>query len=77
MVKPHCAICWLPIQDVLNDPATTEVVVQRLGEVGIERHGQWSWRSVEAFDFQRLDAIGLLHPDRSCRSRLIQRTRSA
>ena len=49
-----------PIQDVLDDPATTELVVQRPGEVGIEQHGQWCWRSVEAFDFQRLDAIGLL-----------------
>ena len=49
-----------PIQDALDDPATTELVVQRPGEVGIEQHGEWSWRSVEAFDFQRLDAIGLL-----------------
>ena len=49
-----------PIQDVLDDPATTEVVVQRPGEVGIEQHGEWSWRNVEAFDFRRLDAIGLL-----------------
>lgn len=50
----------MPIQDMLDDPATTEVVVQRPGEVGIEQHGKWSWRTVEAFDFQRLDAIGLL-----------------
>jgi type IV secretion system protein VirB11 len=49
-----------PVQDVLDDPATTEVVVQRPGEVGIERHGEWSWRNIEAFDFRRLDAIGLL-----------------
>ncbi len=49
-----------PIQDVLDDPATTELVVQRPGEVGIERHGEWSWRTVEAFDFRGLDAIGLL-----------------
>jgi type IV secretion system protein VirB11 len=49
-----------PVQDVLDDPATTEVVIQRPGEVGIEQHGQWSWRNVEAFDFRRLDAIGLL-----------------
>ena len=48
-----------PIRDVLDDPATTEVV-QRPGEVGIEQHGEWSWRTVEAFAFQRLDAIGLL-----------------
>jgi type IV secretion system protein VirB11 len=49
-----------PVHDVLADPATTEVVVQRPSEVGIEQHGEWSWRCVEAFDFQRLDAIGLL-----------------
>ena len=49
-----------PVQDVLDDPATTEIVVQRPGEVGIEQHGHWSWRTIEAFDFQRLDAIGLL-----------------
>ena len=49
-----------PIQDVLDDPATTEIVVQRPGEVGIEQHGEWSWRTVEAFDFRRLDTIGLL-----------------
>ena len=49
-----------PIREVLDDPATTEVVVQRPGEVGIERRGEWSWRNIEAFDFRRLDAIGLL-----------------
>ena len=49
-----------PIQDVLDDPATTEIVAQRPGEVGIEQHGQWWWRDVDAFDFRRLDAIGLL-----------------
>jgi hypothetical protein len=49
-----------PIQDVLDDPATTEIVVQRPGEVGIERGGKWSWREVAAFDYARLDAIGLL-----------------
>ena len=49
-----------PIQEVLDDPATTELVVQRPGEVGIEQHGEWSWREIEAFGFPRLDAIGLL-----------------
>ena len=49
-----------PVQDVLDDPATTEIVVQRPSEVGIEQYGQWSWRRVQAFDFRRLDAIGLL-----------------
>ena len=50
----------MPIQDLLDNPETTEIVVQRPGEVGIEQSGQWSWRNVEAFDFERLDAIGLL-----------------
>ena len=45
---------------MLDDPATTEIVVQRPGEVGIERGGKWSWREVAAFDYARLDAIGLL-----------------
>ena len=49
-----------PIGHVLDDPATTELVVQRPGEVGIEQHGEWSWRTIEAFDFRRLDAIGVL-----------------
>ncbi len=49
-----------PIRDVLDDPATTEVVVQRPGEVGVEQYGGWSWRTVEMLDFRRLDAIGLL-----------------
>jgi len=35
------------------------VVVQRPGEVGIERHGHWSWRTVESCYFKRLDSIGL------------------
>jgi type IV secretion system protein VirB11 len=49
-----------PIRDALDDPATTEIVVQRVCEVGIERDGAWSWREVAEFDFARLDAIGLL-----------------
>ena len=28
-----------PIQDLLDDPETTEIVVQRPGEVGIEQDG--------------------------------------
>ena len=49
-----------PIADALADPATTEIVVQRPREIGIERDGEWSWRHVAEFDFARLDAIGLL-----------------
>jgi type IV secretion system protein VirB11 len=49
-----------PIRDALDDPATTEIVVQRPGEIGVERDGAWAWRDIAEFDFARLDAIGLL-----------------
>lgn len=49
-----------PIQDALEDPTTTEIVCQKPREVGIERRGQWEWRTVPEFDFDRLDALGLL-----------------
>jgi len=49
-----------PIADALADPATTEIVVNRPGEVGIEQRGEWRWRSVPEFTFERLDQIGIL-----------------
>jgi type IV secretion system protein VirB11 len=50
-----------PIQDLLADPAITEIVIQRPHEVGIECGGRWEWRDgVAEFDLQRLDAIGIL-----------------
>ena len=46
---------------MLDDPAVTEIVVQRPHEVGIERGGTWEWRNpVPEFDLGRLDAIGIL-----------------
>jgi type IV secretion system protein VirB11 len=44
----------------LGNPATTEVVVNRPGEVGIEQAGQWSWHDVPELTFERLDAISIL-----------------
>lgn len=49
-----------PIKDALEDPTTTEIVCQKPCEVGIERAGQWEWRDVPEFTFDRLDALGLL-----------------
>jgi len=49
-----------PIQDLLGDPDVTEIVVNRPGEIGAERGGEWLWRDEAAFDVQRLDAIALL-----------------
>jgi type IV secretion system protein VirB11 len=49
-----------PIADILGDPATNEVVINRPGEVGIEQRGKWSWRDCPDFTFERLDQIGIL-----------------
>jgi type IV secretion system protein VirB11 len=49
-----------PIQDVLDDPPVTEIVIQRPKEIGIERGGKWEWREVSEFTLGRLDAIGIL-----------------
>lgn len=48
------------IQPFLDDPLTTEVVVNKPGEVGVEQAGKWSWYDRPALTFDRLDAIGIL-----------------
>jgi type IV secretion system protein VirB11 len=50
----------IPIQDVLDDARTKEIVIQKPGDVGIEVGDEWVWRTVENYDFRRLDAIGIL-----------------
>src|SRR5215213_10272856 len=49
-----------PIRQHLENPNTTEVVVNRPGEVGVEANGAWSWHSYPELSFDRLDAIGIL-----------------
>jgi type IV secretion system protein VirB11 len=49
-----------PIADVLDDPAMREVVINRPGEIGIERSSGWTWRAVPQFTLDRLDQIGIL-----------------
>lgn len=49
-----------PIQGVLRDPKTTEVVVNRPGEVGVQQNGQWFWMAAPDLTAERLDAIGIL-----------------
>lgn len=49
-----------PIQDLLSDPTITEIVVNKCHEVGWESAGKWSWREVDAFSFNHLDAIAIL-----------------
>lgn len=48
------------IQPFLDDPRTTEVVVNKPGEVGVEQDGKWSWYDRPGLTFDRLDAIAIL-----------------
>jgi type IV secretion system protein VirB11 len=56
-----------PFMPFLADPATTEVVVNRPGEFGVETNGQWSWHSESGLTADRLDAIGVLAAYRASR----------
>jgi len=49
-----------PLAQFLDDPGTTEIVVNRPGEVGVERQGQWAWHERPDLTFDRLDAIATL-----------------
>lgn len=49
-----------PLTAFLADPATTEVVVQRPGEVGVESAGAWTWHECPTLTFDRLDGIATL-----------------
>ena len=56
-----------PFVPFLANPATTEIVVNRPGEFGVEANGQWSWHTEESLTFDRLDAIGVLTAFRASR----------
>lgn len=45
-------------QPFFNDPAVTEVVINRPGEVGVERHGLWDWYECGMTN-RMLDAYGI------------------
>lgn len=49
-----------PIASHLEDTSVTEVVINRPGEIGIERRAGWTWEDVPELTFQRLDAIATL-----------------
>jgi type IV secretion system protein VirB11 len=49
-----------PLAAWLSDPATTEVCVNRPGEVFVERRGAWERHQVPILDFTQLEAIATL-----------------
>jgi type IV secretion system protein VirB11 len=44
----------------LANPGTTDIVVNRPGEIGVECHGTWSWHEAPDLTFERLDAMAIL-----------------
>ena len=48
-----------PINEFISDPSTTDAVINRPQEIGVERGGKWQWYSVPELTFERLDAIGM------------------
>ena len=49
-----------PFAAALADTATTEVVVNRPGEFGVEAGGRWIWHEAPGLSFEHLDQIGIL-----------------
>lgn len=49
-----------PFNEALADPGTTELVVSKCGEFGVETGGEWFWFHDERLTFDHLDSIGIL-----------------
>lgn len=47
-----------PLRKYLDDPSVTELVINLPQEVGIERHGCWTWENEPSLDFKNLDGAG-------------------
>ncbi len=48
-----------PFDDARANPATTEIVINRCGEYGVEADGEWSWYQDDRLDFDYLEAIAI------------------
>lgn len=46
-----------PFTPFLENPGTTDIVVNRCGEIGAEIDGQWEWHDAPELDFDTLDSI--------------------
>ena len=52
----HCTDVFRPF---LADEGTTEVVVNKPNEVGVEIHGEWQWHDVD-LPFEQLESVAIL-----------------
>lgn len=60
MPNETLAFLLRPFRAFLDDPHTTEVVINSIpGRIGVETGGVWSWHD-SAFSFDELDAIAIL-----------------
>jgi type IV secretion system protein VirB11 len=61
-IEGEATLRWLlePIAEHLAHPATTEVVIDRPGTVGVEQGGIWTWHEVPSLDSDHLEAIAIL-----------------
>ncbi len=48
-----------PFDEARANPATTEIVVNRCGEYGVEADGEWSWHQDSRLDYDHLEAIAI------------------
>ena len=49
-----------PFQPFLDVPGTTDIVVNRPGEIGVETNGVWHWHDEPFLTYDRLEAIAIL-----------------
>ena len=54
------AHCLAPFQGFLAQENTTDIVVNRPGEIGVKAGGTWSWHDETFLTYDRLDAIAIL-----------------
>lgn len=55
-IRHHLA----PFAPFMENPAVTEIVVNKPGEFGVEAGGKWSWHNAPSLTFEVLDGIGML-----------------
>jgi len=54
-----------PLDEPMNDPLVTDVVVNRPKRVAVRKAGVWHWLDVPSFDFDTMDAATILIGQRS------------
>jgi len=51
---------FAPLRAFMDNPAVTEIVIQKPGEFGVEADGAWTWHVCDNLTFDRLDGMAML-----------------